>query len=180
MTKPTHVLFVGATGSIGRLAVAEGLAQGYQVRALVRDTSRAHFDARVNMFEGDLTSIESLKSALDGINGIVFTMGAHDGPSMIEKIDYGAVRNTLLALDGRKVRIALMTAIGVTYMDSKYNRRRSRTRTDCARTGVGAGQRRSRPQNVGAYRRARPGTSRPVSPVRRLGAGCGRLVRRRA
>ena len=41
---------------------------------------------------------------------------------MIEKIDYGAVRNTLLALDGRKVRIALMTAIGVTYMDSKYNR----------------------------------------------------------
>ena len=122
MTKPTHVLFVGATGSIGRLAVAEGLAQGYQVRALVRDTSRAHFDARVNMFEGDLTSVESLKSALDGINGIVFTMGAHDGPSMIEKIDYGAVRNTLLALDGRKVRIALMTAIGVTYMDSKYNR----------------------------------------------------------
>lgn len=122
MTKPTHVLFVGATGSIGRLAVAEGLAQGYQVRALVRDTSRAHFDARVDMFEGDLTSVESLKSALDGINGIVFTMGAHDGPSMIEKIDYGAVRNTLLALDGRKVRIALMTAIGVTYMDSKYNR----------------------------------------------------------
>lgn len=81
MTKPTHVLFVGATGSIGRLAVAEGLAQGYQVRALVRDTSRAHFDARVDMFEGDLTSVESLKSALDGINGIVFTMGAHDGPS---------------------------------------------------------------------------------------------------
>lgn len=79
MTKPTHVLFVGATGSIGRLAVAEGLAQGYQVRALVRDTSRAHFDARVDMFEGDLTSVESLKSALDGINGIVFTMGAHDG-----------------------------------------------------------------------------------------------------
>lgn len=122
MTKPTHVLFIGATGSIGRLAVAEGLAQGYQVRALVRDTSRAHFDARVDMFEGDLTSVESLKGALDGINGIVFTMGAHDGPSMIEKIDYGAVRNTLLALDGRKVRIALMTAIGVTYMDSKYNR----------------------------------------------------------
>ncbi|MFC2696640.1 MAG: NAD(P)H-binding protein [Bifidobacterium dentium] len=60
MTKPTHVLFVGATGSIGRLAVAEGLAQGYQVRALVRDTSRAHFDARVDMFEGDLTSVESL------------------------------------------------------------------------------------------------------------------------
>ncbi|MEI3463870.1 NAD(P)H-binding protein [Bifidobacterium angulatum] len=53
---------------------------------------------------------------------MVFTMGAHDGPCMVEKVDYGAVRNTLLALDGRKVRIALMTAIGVTYMDTDYNR----------------------------------------------------------
>lgn len=49
-------------------------------------------------------------------------MGAHDGPCMVEKVDYGAVRNTLLALDGRKVRIALMTAIGVTYMDTDHNR----------------------------------------------------------
>lgn len=55
-------------------------------------------------------------------DGVVFTMGAHDGPCMVEKIDYGAVRNTSLALDGRKVRIALMTAIGVTYMDTDYNR----------------------------------------------------------
>ena len=121
MTRPTRVLFVGSTGSIGRLAVAEAVAHGYHARALVRDAGRARFDPRVEVVEGDLTSVESLRGALAGIDGVVFTMGAHDGPSMIEKVDYGAVRNTLIALDGRRVRIALMTAIGVTFMDSRYN-----------------------------------------------------------
>lgn len=121
MTRPTRVLFVGSTGSIGRLAVAEAVAHGYHARALVRDVGRARFDPRVEVMEGDLTSVESMHGALAGIDGVVFTMGAHDGPSMVEKVDYGAVRNTLIALDGRRVRISLMTTIGVTCMDSCYN-----------------------------------------------------------
>ena len=39
--RPSTVLIVGATGSIGRYAVAEALRQGYAVRALVRDQARA-------------------------------------------------------------------------------------------------------------------------------------------
>lgn len=39
------VLVVGATGSIGRLVVAEALRQGHAVRALVRNLARAP-DAR--------------------------------------------------------------------------------------------------------------------------------------
>lgn len=35
--KPTHVLVVGASGSIGRHAVEKARAAGYRVRALVRD-----------------------------------------------------------------------------------------------------------------------------------------------
>ncbi|MBW3094756.1 SDR family oxidoreductase [Bifidobacterium sp. 64T4] len=122
MTRPTHVLFVGSTGSIGRLAVDEAIRAGYAVRALVRSAAHARFDPRVDVFQGDLTDVASLREALDGMDGVVFTMGAHDGPCMVEKVDYGAVRNTLLALDGRRVRIVLMTAIGVTYMDTDYNR----------------------------------------------------------
>lgn len=122
MTKPTHVLVVGATGSIGRLAVDEAMRQGYAVRALVRNPLQTRFDPRAEVFQGDLTNVASLREALVDIDGVVFTMGAHDGPCMVEKVDYGAVRNTLLALNGRKARIALMTAIGVTYMDADYNR----------------------------------------------------------
>jgi uncharacterized protein YbjT (DUF2867 family) len=35
--RPSTVLIIGATGSIGRYAVAEALRQGHTVRALVRD-----------------------------------------------------------------------------------------------------------------------------------------------
>lgn len=118
---PTHILFVGATGSIGRYAVEEGRRQGYRVRALVRDASRARFAPGVEVVEGDLTSVDSMRAALDGIDGIVFTQGAHGGPTMVEDVDYGAVRNALDALEGRPVRIALMTAIGVTYMEGSFN-----------------------------------------------------------
>ena len=122
MTRPSSVLFVGATGSVGRLAVAEALRQGYHVRALVRDASRAGLPQDASLFEGDLTSVESLTRALDDIDGIVFTMGSHVSAAMMEQVDYGAVRNALIAPDGRKVRIVLMTAIGITNMDTPRNR----------------------------------------------------------
>lgn len=120
--KPTHVLVVGASGSIGRHAVEKARAAGYRVRALVRDPSRIHFGCGVEVVQGDLTSVESMRQALDGIDGIVFTHGSNGGPMLTETVDYGAVRNALEALDGRPARIALMTSIGVTNMDNDYNR----------------------------------------------------------
>ncbi|PPG33301.1 hypothetical protein C5B97_01400 [Pseudoclavibacter sp. RFBB5] len=39
-----------------------------------------------------------------------------------EAIDYGIVRATFEAFDGRRVRVALMTSSGVTVHDSSYNR----------------------------------------------------------
>ncbi|MCB7552896.1 NAD(P)H-binding protein, partial [Escherichia coli] len=45
--KPTHVLVVGASGSIGRHAVEKARAAGYRVRALGRDPSRIHFGCGV-------------------------------------------------------------------------------------------------------------------------------------
>ncbi|NMM93253.1 NAD-dependent dehydratase [Bifidobacterium sp. DSM 109957] len=119
---PTRILFVGATGSIGRLAVNEALRQGYQVRALVRDATRAGLPGDVELSVGDLTRLDAFETALEGADGIVFTQGSHTSAAMVEAVDYGAVRNALMALRGRKVRIALMTAIGVTYMNSQYNR----------------------------------------------------------
>lgn len=110
MTKPTHVLVVGATGSIGRLAVDEAMRQGYAVRALVRNPLQTRFDPRAEVFQGESDQCRIAARSIVDIDGVVFTMGAHDGPCMVEKVDYGAVRNTLLALNGRKARIALMTA----------------------------------------------------------------------
>jgi uncharacterized protein YbjT (DUF2867 family) len=122
--KSLNVLVVGATGSIGRLVVAEALHRRHTVRALVRTLDGArHLPDLAQRFLGDLTNPETLAPALKGVDAVVFTHGADGGSKQaVEDVDYGAVRNVLKALRGRQVRIALMTAIGATDRDGAYNR----------------------------------------------------------
>ncbi|WP_026554550.1 SDR family oxidoreductase [Arthrobacter sp. 35W] len=114
--KPGTVLVVGATGSVGRLVVTEGVRQGYETRALVRGSSRAgRLDTAASMVVGELTRAQTLAEAVAGIDAVIFTQGSSYGDAAAaEAVDYGAVKNVLQALNGRPVRIALMTAIGVT------------------------------------------------------------------
>ncbi|MFT3953943.1 MAG: SDR family oxidoreductase [Piscinibacter sp.] len=118
------VLVVGATGSIGRLVVAEALRRGFVVRALVRDPARARgLPAGAERAVGDLTEPRTLVAALEGVDAVVFTHGSDGGgKTAAEQVDYGGVRNVLRALAGRPARIALMTAIGVTNREAAYNR----------------------------------------------------------
>lgn len=118
------VLVVGATGSIGRLAVTEALQHGHSVKALVRDLGRAGaLPAAAQRVKGDLTQMDSLAAAVADIDAVIFTHGSDgDGKKGCEQVDYGGVRNFLQALSGRPVRIALMTAIGATNRDGAYNR----------------------------------------------------------
>ncbi|SFB09150.1 Uncharacterized conserved protein YbjT, contains NAD(P)-binding and DUF2867 domains [Rhizobium sp. NFR07] len=119
-----RILVVGATGSIGRHVVAEALARGHAVRALVRDTRKGRMlgDA-IDLAIGDLTEKAGLDMAVEGADAIIFTHGSNGGGKLgSERVDYGGVRNLLTALGPRKVRIALMTAIGVTNRTGSYNR----------------------------------------------------------
>jgi uncharacterized protein YbjT (DUF2867 family) len=120
---PLTVLVVGATGSIGRLVVAEALARGYATRALVRDAARARqLPAGAEPVVGDLTRVDTLGGAVDGIDAVIFTHGAPDGgKEAMEAVDYGAVRNILAALNERPARIALMTSIGITNRTGRFN-----------------------------------------------------------
>ena len=122
--RPRTALVVGATGSIGRLVVAEAVRQGYTTRALVRDPGRARqLPADVQVTVGDLTRPDTLIAAVDGIDAVVFTHGSGGaGKEGSESVDYGGVRNTLAALRSRPARIALMTSIGVTNRAGAYNR----------------------------------------------------------
>ena len=120
------VLVVGATGSVGRLVVAEAVRQGYSTRALVRDVSRAgRLDPGALKAVGELTRAETLTDAVADIDAVVFTQGSSYGDAAAaEAIDYGAVKNVLQALGGRGVRVALMTAIGVTGRGSTHDWKR--------------------------------------------------------
>ena len=124
--KPGTVLVVGATGSVGRHVVAEAVRQGYVTRALVRNDSRAgRLDPGAQKVVGDLTRAETLADAVAGIDAVVFTQGSSYGDAKAaEAVDYGAVKNVFQALGGRRVRIALMTAIGVTRRGSTHDWKR--------------------------------------------------------
>lgn len=104
------VLCVGATGSVGRHVVEEALRRGHAVRALVRSRAKA-------------AGLPAQAEIVSGVDAIVFTHGSDGGKADTRAIDYGGVRNVLVALGGRKLHIALMTAIGVTDRASSYNRR---------------------------------------------------------
>jgi uncharacterized protein YbjT (DUF2867 family) len=112
--RPTSVLVVGATGSIGRRVVAAAQRHGLDVRALVRDPARAErVLPGVDLVRGDLERPDTLAAAVKDADAIVFTHGGPGSPDSARRIDYGGVANVLHALDGRTPRIALMTSIGV-------------------------------------------------------------------
>ena len=112
--RPTTVLVVGATGSIGRRVVAAAQRHEVRVTALVRDPARAERTLPgVDLVRGDLQQPTTLAAAVQGVDAIVFTHGGSGSPDEARRIDYGGVANVLHALDGRTPRIALMTSIGV-------------------------------------------------------------------
>ncbi|TAM96685.1 MAG: SDR family oxidoreductase [Rhodanobacteraceae bacterium] len=115
------ILVAGATGSIGHLVVEEALRRGHSVLALVRSAAKARqLPAEAQTVIGDVT--HTMSAAVNGVDAIVFTLGS-DGAGKVgaETVDYGGVRNILLALGTRTARIALMTAIGVTNRTGRYN-----------------------------------------------------------
>lgn len=116
----TDVLVVGATGSIGRLAVAAAGRHGLRPRALVRDIRRAEqLLPGVELVRGDLEDPASLRGAVSGVDAVVLTHGSggDSRPDAREHVDYGGVRNILRALDGTRPRVALMTSVYATRSD---------------------------------------------------------------
>jgi uncharacterized protein YbjT (DUF2867 family) len=118
------VLVVGASGSIGRHVLEQATEAGHTVRALVRSAAKARgLPMQAHAVVGDLTQPETLAAAVAGVDAVVFTHGTDgQGQAGAQSVDYGGVRNVLAALGGRRVRIALMTAIGVTNREGDYNR----------------------------------------------------------
>ncbi len=61
------ILVTGATGRVGRHVVQQLVARGAAVRVLVRDPSKADFPASVQVVQGDLLDIDSLRAAFTGV-----------------------------------------------------------------------------------------------------------------
>jgi uncharacterized protein YbjT (DUF2867 family) len=62
------ILVTGATGNVGRQVVEQLTSRGADVRALVRDPSKANFPTGVSVVQGDLLDVDSLRTAFDGVS----------------------------------------------------------------------------------------------------------------
>lgn len=69
------ILVTGATGNVGRNVVEQLVARGAPVRALARDPSKAGFPAAVEVVQGDLLDVDSLRAAMFGVSTLFLLNG---------------------------------------------------------------------------------------------------------
>lgn len=79
------IAITGATGFAGRHAVAELLARGHRLRALVRSPARAALPGTVEVVQGDLSDQEALARLVEGADAIVHLAGAL---TALDRADY--------------------------------------------------------------------------------------------
>lgn len=69
------ILVTGATGNVGGNVVQQLVARGASVRALVRDPAKASFPAGVEVVQGDLLDVDSLRAAMSGVSTLFLLNG---------------------------------------------------------------------------------------------------------
>ncbi|MEM9137957.1 MAG: NAD(P)H-binding protein, partial [Cyanobacteria bacterium P01_F01_bin.42] len=91
------VFVAGATGETGRRVVAQLLEQGIEVKALVRDRAKAEamFPKELELVEGNLSSVDALKSAMQDCTVLVSATGARPSlnPTGPFSVDYVGTKN---------------------------------------------------------------------------------------
>lgn len=69
------IAIIGAGGGIGLQTVIQGLAKGYQIMALSRDTSTIPNHHLLTKINGSATSVSDLKLAINDTDAVLITVG---------------------------------------------------------------------------------------------------------
>jgi uncharacterized protein YbjT (DUF2867 family) len=125
--KDELVLVAGATGGTGQQVIAQLQAQGYGVRALVRDSASATetLGTDVPLIVADVRDPDSLVPAFDGVTRVISAIGGSEkeGPNAPEFVDYGGNKNLIDAAVNARVRQFLfVSSMGVTHADHPLNK----------------------------------------------------------
>ncbi|QQR81297.1 MAG: NAD-dependent epimerase/dehydratase family protein [Deltaproteobacteria bacterium] len=102
------VLLTGATGFVGGRLAIQLIKEGYQVKALVRDPSRANDLAKagVELVSGDVTDLQSIEHSLDGVEGIFHLAAIYDfgvDPEKMRQVNIEGTRNILDAAQRARI-----------------------------------------------------------------------------
>jgi NADH dehydrogenase len=110
------ILLTGATGSVGSALLRRLVAEGRQVRCLVRDPRRLGVErVRVQIALGDLANPASFRNALRGVDTVVHLAAAirDQDTASIEELNAAATRRLLRAAErGGVKRFVFFSALG--------------------------------------------------------------------
>ena len=114
---PTRVLVLGATGYIGGLLVPKLLAEGHDVRCMVRDPARlrAPWAADVDVVRGDVLQPDMLSPAFAGREALyylVHSMSAESHGDFARRDRYAAANVALVARETGLGRIVYLGGLG--------------------------------------------------------------------
>jgi uncharacterized protein YbjT (DUF2867 family) len=106
-------LVTGATGFIGPHVVRAISGTGHEVRALVRDSSRAR-DLAAQPVQGDMTNAPSLRQAVEGVDAVVHLVAIRQGRAeQFQRVMEQGTRELVAAAKEAGVkRFVLMSALG--------------------------------------------------------------------
>lgn len=105
------LLVFGATGGTGQALVSQGLEQGHQVTAYVRNPAAVASREGLTVVQGDVTNVELVTKAIAGQDVVLSTLGSRGGPEGV--IAEGA-RNIIAGMSATGVRrLIYVTSFGV-------------------------------------------------------------------
>ena len=121
------VLVAGATGGTGRAVVTNLQAQGYRVRAFVRDEGKARvvLGDDIEYVTGDVRQIDTIRPAVAGVTHVISAIGSSrtDPANNPEAVDYMGVKNLADASAEAGVRqFVLVSSTGATQEDHFLNK----------------------------------------------------------
>ena len=121
MEEKQTVVVAGATGRVGRLVIDEVLARGFKARAILvppfDSSDQPEFsEKKVEMVEGDLTSVKSLEKAVEGADYLISAIGSKKPFSKKEnnRVDNMGNQNLVRAAKAKGLkRVVIVSSNGV-------------------------------------------------------------------
>lgn len=106
-----QIALFGATGGTGLQVLAQALAQGYSVRALVRDLTKLPPREGLTLIQGNVLDQAAVNRCMEGAGAVICCLGSRHGEEPIE--DRGTER-ILIAMGALGVRrLIAVSSLGV-------------------------------------------------------------------
>ncbi len=106
-----NILIFGSNGTVGKQLLLQALAQGYNVRAFVRDAGKLADlqHNKLEVFTGDVFSLDAVTSSMKNIDAVLCALG--DG--RIGRVRAEGTKNIIKAMQQQQVsRLICQTTLG--------------------------------------------------------------------